>query len=145
MPLKPRPKPHVQRQARQVREVDSKDVIEGDPVRFALATQRVPASMLSAVAPTPQKLVREVVDRYTGPGGERIVQALAVIALGNAASRMTFFGEPVKVQAKDRTQALSVLADRRWGRAVPEADEGEGHGRMPVQIINVFAPQPEDE
>jgi len=90
--------------------------------------------------------VRAIVDKYCGPEGERIVQALAVIALGNLASRMTFFGEPVKVAAKDRTQALGVLSDRRWGRPGQTIDFDPGDpSRLPVQIVNIFTESPDDD
>ena len=66
--------------------------------------------------PTAQENVRAIVDKYCGPEGERIVQALSVIALGHSAARMAFFGEPVKVASKDRVNALQQLGTRRWGR-----------------------------
>lgn len=147
MPLKRRPNPRAPRPRRRLVQALPMLASEARSAEKNAAPVEDPQQMrrhlAMTTAPTPQRAVRETVDRYCGIDGETIIKALAVLALGNAASRMTFFGEPVKVQARDRTQALSVLADRRWGRVVPEVDEGPG-GRMPVQIINVFAELPEE-
>ena len=90
-------------------------------------------------APTTQDSVRAIVDKYCGPEGERIVQALSVIALGNGPSRMTFFGEPLKVQPKDRVRALEVLSAWRWGRPGITLDFDPGDpSRLPVQIVNIY-------
>jgi len=93
-----------------------------------------------SLAPTPQEAVRALVDKFCGLGGERVIQALAVIALGNAPARYAFFGEQLRVAPKDRVAALNALALRRWGRPTLSVElDPNDTGRMPVQIINVFA------
>lgn len=94
----------------------------------------------------PHRSVKDLVDSYAGADSERVIQALATIALGNGASRVAFFGEPFKVTAKDRNVALAQLALRRWGRpgihveVNPEGSEVKG-----TQIVNIFASDPEAE
>jgi len=136
---KPRPSPPRQKRhkrpgaALQVAQTALKKAQPPRPRRHSAAARGVVSP------PTAQESVRTIVDKYCGPEGERIVQALAVLALGNAPSRLTFFGEPLKVQAKDRTQALQTLADRRWGRPGQTIDFDAGDpSRLPVQIVNIF-------
>jgi hypothetical protein len=94
--------------------------------------------------PTAQDTVRTIVDKYCGPEGERIVQALSVLALGHSAARLAFFGEPVKVQSKDRVNALQQLGLRRWGRPGITLDlDPADPSRLPVQIVNVYAELPD--
>jgi hypothetical protein len=145
MPLKKRPKPsgpkRVPRSPRLEKTVPKP--VENAPVSLVAFDPSRTASLTTR--PTTQDAMRAVVDRYCGPNGERIVQALAVLALGNQETRHTFFGEPVRVQARDRTQALSVLSDRRWGRPGQTLDfDPSDPLRLPVQIINVFAPRDDD-
>lgn len=98
--------------------------------------------LIEARVPSAQDLVRAMVDKYCGPHSEQVIAALATIALGNAQSRQNFFGEPVKVQAKDRNVALQQLALRRWGRPSLTVDLGSNDpadpSRLPIQIVNVF-------
>jgi hypothetical protein len=116
------------------------------PARVTPRPQASAAARRLSAPPTTQDSVRAIVDKYCGPEGERIVHALAVIALGNGPSRMTFFGEPLKVATKDRTQALGILSDRRWGRPGQTIDFDPGDpSRLPVQIINVFTDSPEPD
>jgi hypothetical protein len=117
------------------------------PARVTPRPKAPAAARRLSAPPTTQDSVRALVDKYCGPEGERIVQALSVIALGNGPSRMTFFGEPLKVAPKDRVRALEVLSGRRWGRPGITLDFDPGDpSRLPVQIVNIFtdSPDPDD-
>jgi hypothetical protein len=96
---------------------------------------RVPNVFASAVA-WPHEVLWPLIDRYCGNNAQRVVQAYAVLALGNARSRQQFFGESVRVVGRDRLQALEQLALRRWGRV--EGVEGGDTQQLPVTIVNVF-------
>lgn len=83
--------------------------------------------------------VAELIDRCCGTSGIRLIEGLAAIALGNAHDRERFFGESVRVAARDRLWALGYLTDRRFGRP-PATVEGDGKDQpLPVTIVNVFA------
>jgi hypothetical protein len=62
------------------------------------------------------------VQRKVGKRGEKLVEALWLLAYGTPAQRKEFFGEPVKVNTKDRLTALSELADRGFGRPAQAVD-----------------------
>jgi hypothetical protein len=66
--------------------------------------------------------VADLIDTYAGKGGTKILQALALIAVGHPAQRKAFFGETTRVSAKDRIHAAAILADRRFGKAVETVD-----------------------
>jgi hypothetical protein len=114
------------------------------PLTMQKLAQVTPAPVPS-VPPTyerdPTSVVR-IIDRYVGTDGERILQALAVIALGNEDACLAFFGSRFRVQPRERVNALHHLSMRRWGRPTLNV---EMHGAaMPVQIINVFTDVPEE-
>lgn len=78
-----------------------------------------------------------LIDKHTGkPDGERIIEALSVLATGTGEEVAKFFGGYYRLRARDRQAALEVLEQRRFGK-VPSVDEGavEHH---PTTIVNVF-------
>ena len=83
-------------------------------------------------------LTADLIDKHTGlPDGERILQGLALLAVGTPDQVEAFFGEPVRMRARDRRAALTVLESRRFGR-VPSLDDQTPDVR-PVTIVNVFS------
>lgn len=83
--------------------------------------------------------VQAMVDRVCGTSdGERLLKALAVLAMGTSETIEVFFGEPVRVRAKERLIALRRLEERRFGR-VAQLDEPGDLDRRPVTIVNVFS------
>ena len=91
-----------------------------------------------AVAVLAQTPVADLIDAVTGAAnGERIIEALSVLALGTEAEAAEFFGRKMRLRPQDRQAALVVLEARRFGR-VPEHDRGGGAETRPVQIVNVF-------
>lgn len=79
-----------------------------------------------------------IIDEATGePGGAKILKALAVLATGSEEEIAAFFKSPLRLRARDRQAALTVLEQRRFGR-VPQFDEQTPDAR-PVTIVNVFA------
>jgi len=87
------------------------------------------------------RTLRQLIDRYAGRDGERIVQTLAVLAFGDSDGRRNLFGEHVRCDATIRMAALRELAARRWGQ-VPQIIEDTDTSTMPVQIVNIFSPVP---
>ena len=79
-----------------------------------------------------------LIDKHTGlPDGERIIAALAVLAVGNHAEIAAFFGEPMRLRARDRRAALVVLEQRRFGK-VQDAGGAGPQTQPPPTIVNVF-------
>lgn len=58
------------------------------------------------------------VQAVVGKDGKKLAQALWLLLKGTPKQRETFFGEPVKVSAKERIAAARELADRGWGKPV---------------------------
>jgi hypothetical protein len=78
-----------------------------------------------------------LIDKHTGkPDGERIIEALSVLATGTGEQVAKFFGGYYRLRARDRQAALNVLEQRRFGR-VPQIDEVPSEHR-PTTIVNVF-------
>lgn len=78
-----------------------------------------------------------LIDKHTGkPDGERILQALAVLAVGTSEEVAQFYGGYQRLRVRDRTTALKLLEQRRFGR-VPQLDETPTE-HTPTTIVNVF-------
>jgi len=88
------------------------------------------------------RTLRQLIDRYAGKDGEKIVQCLAVLAFGDSEGRRNLFGEHVKADASIRMRALEVLAARRWGQVPQILDPTGDPNSMPVTIVNVYSPVP---
>jgi hypothetical protein len=79
-----------------------------------------------------------LIDKHTGlPDGERILQALAVLAMGKPEEIAKFFGWSMRMRPRDRQAALEVLEQRRFGK-VPQIDQSVSE-HPPTTIVNVFA------
>ena len=63
----------------------------------------------------PKKFAK-VIREKCGHDYERLVEALCVIAFGNAEACETFFGEPVRVKTRDRLDAIEMLRDSGPGK-----------------------------
>jgi len=66
-------------------------------------------------------IVASVRKRY-GDRGSRLVEALHLLVFGAPAERKAFFGESVKVSAKDRRDCLEILLERGYGKVVNEVE-----------------------
>jgi hypothetical protein len=67
-----------------------------------------------------------------GEDYEQIVDGLYLIAFGTAAQRRRFFGEDVKVETRDRLNAIVELRDSGPGRPVQTVDLGDGSPDVPA-------------
>jgi hypothetical protein len=103
--------------------------------------QRLPAH-LRAKGNVRVRTLRQLIDRYAGKDGEKIVQCLAVLAFGDSEGRRNLFGEHVKCDSSIRMRALEVLAARRWGQVPVILDPAGNPDAMPVTIVNVYSPVP---
>ena len=63
------------------------------------------------------KGIAERVQKVVGRGRSQLIQALWLIAQGTSEQRRAFFGDSVKVTAKDRMDAIQTLLDRGFGKA----------------------------
>jgi hypothetical protein len=64
----------------------------------------------------PKGFAARIKELTGGDDYPRIAEAFAVIAFGTAGQRRQFFGEPLKVTARDRIAALIELRDSGPGR-----------------------------
>jgi hypothetical protein len=90
--------------------------------------------------------VGDLIDKHTGaPNGERIIEALALLATGSPEQVRKFFGLTrwQRLRPQDRQAALVVLEQRRFGK-VAQADEGPVE-HAPTTIVNVFSTAAEYE
>lgn len=71
----------------------------------------------------PKSLLGSVRD-VCGNNGQRIVEALALIAFGTQTELRRQFGRSAASSTKDRLTALRELADRGFGRTISEATSG---------------------
>jgi hypothetical protein len=62
------------------------------------------------------KGLAEAVKKKAGQDGAKLVEGLWVLAYGTPQQRQKFFGESVRVGAKDRRDAIDSLLDRGFGR-----------------------------
>ena len=84
----------------------------------------------------PRSLV-EAVKVHASP--DKLMRALALIAWGSVEERRAFFGEAMRIGARDRLEAINTLADRGWGKVAQSvALTGEGGG--PIRAIQVLPP-----
>lgn len=60
-----------------------------------------------------------------GDDGGKLIDALFMLAKGTPNERKAFFGEPVKMTAKDRREAINDILDRGWGKAPQTVDFGD--------------------
>ncbi len=75
----------------------------------------------------------EYVRSRVGEIGEKLVDGAMVLAFGSSDERRKFFGEPVRVSAKDRADALQYLTDRGFGKA-PQVVELSGANGKPFRL-----------
>jgi hypothetical protein len=62
------------------------------------------------------KGLAESVKKKAGQDGKKLIEGLWTLAYGTPSDRQRFFGENVKVSAKDRQTAIDALLDRGFGR-----------------------------
>ncbi len=67
-----------------------------------------------------------------GENFDKLVEGLVAIAFGNAAARRRVFGEPVKVTARDRINAIVELRDSGPGRPVQTLEHLGGDTWRPL-------------
>jgi len=85
-------------------------------------------------------IVASVRKRY-GDRGSRLVEALHLLVFGAPAERKAFFGESVKVSAKDRRDCLEILLEREYGKVVPEAADSSKESQLfVVNIVGIQRP-----
>ena len=63
----------------------------------------------------PKGLVAAVQEK-AGKDGKKLVDGLWLLAYGTPEAREQHFGEPVRVNTKERLLAIGELLDRGWGR-----------------------------
>lgn len=68
-----------------------------------------------------------------GDSGEKLVEAALLIASGKPKERQAFFGENVRVTARERMLAVEYLTDRGWGKA-PQTVELTGVDGEPIRV-----------
>lgn len=113
------------------------------PDRFPNRNRKPRKPRPAAIAAAAEMLMRSetaaLIDKHTGkPNGERIIEALALLAMGKREDIKKFFGDSYKrMSPRDRQAALYVLEQRRFGK-VPVLDEQTPDVR-PVTIVNVYA------
>lgn len=78
----------------------------------------------------------KTVHSIVGHDGSKLVQGLVAIAFGTPADQKAIFGKPLKVSVRDRKDAIEILLDRGWGKAL-QAHEVTGPEGGPVQIAPV--------
>jgi hypothetical protein len=91
----------------------------------------------------PRGLVRAVQKR-AGKDGQKLVEALWVIAYAAPDEREKYFGEKVHVRTRERILALEALLDRGFGRPAQSLDVS-GHGGAIAAVIVTGVEQPGDE
>ena len=67
------------------------------------------------LAGRPKGLTSEV-QRRAGKNGKKLAEGLWLLAYGSPEAREQHFGEPVRVNTKERLIAIGELLDRGWGR-----------------------------
>lgn len=77
--------------------------------------------------------VVEAVRKFTGTNGQKLWEAAALLAFGTTKQVEKHFGEPVKVDARARLDAMKFLADRGFGKAV-ETVEHSGVDGQPIAV-----------
>ena len=77
--------------------------------------------------------------RY-GDRGNRLIEALHLLVFGTPAERRAFFGESVKVSAKDRRDCLEILLERGYGRVLPAPLGSSESPTLTVNIIGISRP-----
>jgi hypothetical protein len=88
------------------------------------------------------RTLRQLIDRYAGKDGEKIVQTLCVLAFGDSEGRRNLFNEHVRCDANVRMAALRELACRRWGTAPQILEDDADPNHLPITIVNVYSPVP---
>jgi len=90
--------------------------------------------------PKERGIMASVRKRY-GDRGNRLIDALHLLVFGTPAERRAFFGESVKVSAKDRRDCLEILLERGYGKVVPEVPAARGESQpLTVNIIGISRP-----
>jgi hypothetical protein len=74
-----------------------------------------------------------------GEDYEKLVEGFCLLAFGTPAERRAFFGESVKVSARDRLMAMVELRDSGPGRPVQTVDVGDG-SPPPDWPVFIFPP-----
>lgn len=67
----------------------------------------------------------QAVREKVGDDGAALIDALFMLAKGTPAERRNFFGEAVRMTAKDRREAINDILDRGWGKIPQTLDFGD--------------------